>query len=281
MKKKIERFRHMDTFDKVTNVIVFIGALLFMMPLLWLLSNTFKYSAEIYRIPPTIIPDRFTLSTLTEVFQGQRTFRWIFNSFIVSFGTAFLSVIISALAAYGFAKLKIKGGKALFIIIISSIMIPKETFIVPLFEIIVDLNWVDTYASMIIPNLATGFGTFMLYSFFASIPDSVRESAKIDGAGEWLIFRKLMLPIVKPGLAALFILNFVTTWNDYLWQLLMARTEEMQTLNVGVASLQQSLNPNIGLKVAGAFIAAVPMIIVFVAFQKYFIAGATDGAVKE
>ena len=119
MKKKIERFRHMDTYDKVTNIVVFIGALLFMLPLFWLLSNTFKYSAEIYRIPPSIIPDRFTLSNLQELFLGQPTLRWIFNSFIVSFGTAFLSVIISALAAYGFAKLKIKGGKALFVLIIS------------------------------------------------------------------------------------------------------------------------------------------------------------------
>lgn len=277
----LKKIKKMGTYDLVTNIIVFIGALAFLLPLFWLLSNTFKYSQEIYRTPPTIIPDRFTIRNLQELFESQPTFRWIFNSFFVSFVTGLLSVLFSALAAYGFAKLKIKGKTVLFVIVISSIMIPKETFIVPLFEIIVDLNWIDTYASMIVPNLATGFGTFMLFSFFDSIPDSIRESAKIDGAGEWLIFRKLMLPIAKPGVAALFILNFVTTWNDYLWQLLMGRTEMMQTLNVGVASLQQSLNPNIGLQVAGAFLAALPMLIVFIAFQRYFIAGATEGAVKE
>lgn len=278
MMKKIKK---MDPFDLVTNIIVIIGAIAFLLPLFWLISNTFKYSPEIYRTPPTLIPERFTLSNLEELFRGQPTVRWIFNSFIVSFGTGIFSVFLSSLAAYGFAKLDIKGRNVLFIIVISSIMIPKETFIVPLFEIIVDLNWIDSYSSMIIPNLATGFGTFMLYSFFDTIPDSIRESARIDGAGEWLIFRKLMLPIAKPGIAALFILNFVTTWNDYLWQLLMGRSEKMQTLNVGVASLQQSLNPNIGLRVAGAALAAFPMIIVFVIFQKYFVAGATEGAVKE
>lgn len=278
MLKKIKR---MDTYDLVTNIVVLIGALAFLLPLFWLISNTFKFSPEIYRTPPTIIPERFTLRNLEDLFQNQPTIRWVWNSFVVSFGTGILSVLFSALAAYGFAKLKIKGKSVLFILVISSIMIPKETFIVPLFEIIVDLNWIDTYASMIVPNLATGFGTFMLFAFFDSIPDSIRESAKIDGATEFIIFRKLMLPIAKPGVAALFILNFVSTWNDYLWQLLMGRTDKMQTLNVGVASLQQSISPNVGLRVAGAAIAALPMIIVFVVFQKYFVAGATAGAVKE
>lgn len=278
MMKKLKR---MDTYDLVTNIIVFIGAIAFLLPLVWLISNTFKYSAEIYQTPPTLIPDRFTLRNIQDLFESQPAFRWMFNSFIVSFVTGILSVVFSALAAYGFAKLEIKGKKVLFIVVIGSIMVPKETFIVPLFEIITSLDWVDTYASMIVPNLATGFGTFMLYAFFDSIPDSIRESAKIDGANEWLIFRKLMFPIAKPGVAALFILNFVTTWNDYLWQLLTGRSTNMQTLNVGVASLQQSLNPNIGLRVAGAAVAALPMLIVFVVFQRYFISGATAGAVKE
>lgn len=277
----LKKLKNMDTYDLVTNIIVFIGALTFLLPLIWLISNAFKYSAEIYQTPPTLIPNRFTLQNIQDLFESQPAFRWIFNSFIVSFVTGLLSVVFSALAAYGFAKLDIKGKNVLFIIVIGSIMIPKETFIVPLFEIITSLNWVDTYASMIVPNLATGFGTFMLYAFFDSIPDSLRESAKIDGATEWLIFRKLMFPIAKPGVAALFILNFVTTWNDYLWQLLTGRSTNMQTLNVGVATLQQSLSPNIGLRVAGAAVAALPMLIVFVVFQRYFISGVTAGAVKE
>jgi len=277
----IEKLKQMSTYDLVTNIIVFIGAIAFLLPLIWLITNSFKFSAEVYQTPPTLIPERFTLRNFQNLFENQPALRWIFNSFFVSFVTGLFSVLLSALAAYGFAKLEIKGKKVLFIIVIGSIMIPKETFIVPLFEIITALDWVDTYSSMIVPNLATGFGTFMLYSFFDSVPDSIRESAKIDGASEWTIFRKLMLPIAKPGVAALFILVFVQTWNDYLWQLLMGRTETMQTLNVGVASLQQALSPDIGLRVAGAAIAALPMLIVFVVFQRYFISGITEGAVKE
>ena len=174
-----------------------------------------------------------------------------------------------------------KGKKVLFALFIASLMVPKETFIVPLFKIVVAFDWVNTYQALIIPNLAMCFGVFMLKSFFESIPDSIRESAKLDGANEWTIFWKLMLPIAKPGIGALFILNFVTFWNDYLWQLLMARDKEMNTLTVGVAGLMQEINPNIGLRVAGAAIAALPMIVVFFAFQKYFTKGIAAGAVKE
>lgn len=277
----LEKLKKMEKFDLITNVIVLVLALFFLFPLFWLVTNTFKTSAEIYKMPPDIHPQKWYMGNLGELFAGQPTLKWVLNSFIVSFLTALLSVFISALAAYGFSKLSFKGRTVLFLTVIASIMIPKETFIVPLFDIIENLNWIDTYQSMIIPNLATGFGTFMLYSYFKVIPESIRESAKIDGASEWTVFSKLMLPIVKPGIGALFILNFVTAWNDYLWQLLMARSKEMKTLTIGVASLQQDINPNIGLKVAGAAIAALPMIIIFFMFQRFFVKGATNGAIKE
>lgn len=277
----LEKLKKMEKFDLITNVIVLVLALFFLFPLFWLVTNTFKTSAEIYKMPPDILSQKWYMGNLGELFAGQPTLKWVLNSFIVSFLTALLSVFISALAAYGFSKLSFKGRTVLFLTVIASIMIPKETFIVPLFDIIENLNWIDTYQSMIIPNLATGFGTFMLYSYFKVIPESIRESAKIDGASEWTVFSKLMLPIVKPGIGALFILNFVTAWNDYLWQLLMARSKEMKTLTIGVASLQQDINPNIGLKVAGAAIAALPMIIIFFMFQRFFVKGATNGAIKE
>lgn len=276
-----KRLKRMGTYDLVTNIIVSALAILFLLPLFWLLTNTFKTASQIYQMPPSLLPERWYTGNLTELFNGQPAFRWIFNSFIVSIGTAGLSVVISALAAYGFSKLQFRGRTVLLLIVIASIMIPKETFIAPLFDVVENLGWIDTYQAMIVPNLATGFGTFMLYSYFKAVPESIRESAKIDGATEWTVFAKLMLPIVKPGLGALFILNFVTGWNDYLWQLLMARSKEMKTLTIGVASLQQDINPNIGLRVAGAAVAALPMVIIFFLFQRYFIKGATDGAVKE
>ncbi|NME50562.1 carbohydrate ABC transporter permease [Enterococcus cecorum] len=277
----LKKIKKMEKFDLISNIIVFILAIFFILPLLWLITNSFKTSTDIYKMPPDILPKNFYLGNFTELFQNQPAFRWAFNSFLVSIGTTVLSVVISACAAYAFAKLRFRGKNIIFALFVGSMMVPKETFIVPLFKIVVALDWVDTYQSMIIPNLALCFGVFMLKSFFESIPDSIRESAKLDGAGEFKIFWQLMLPIAKPGIGALFILNFVTFWNDYLWQLLMARTKEMSTLTVGVAGLMQEINPNIGLKVAGAAVAALPMIIVFILFQGYFAKGIAAGAVKE
>ncbi|UUV98642.1 carbohydrate ABC transporter permease [Vagococcus luciliae] len=279
--KWLKKIKGMERYDRITNIIVLILALLSLFPVYWLITNSFKTSADIYKMPPDVLPKSLYLGHFKELFKNQPALKWTFNSFFVSVVTTTLSVILSSAAAYAFAKLHFKGKKILFSLFIASLMVPKETFIVPLFKIVVAFDWVDTYQSMIIPNLAMCFGVFMLKSFFESIPDSIRESAKLDGASEWYIFWKLMLPIAKPGIGALFILNFVTFWNDYLWQLLMARSKGMSTLTVGVAGLMQEINPNIGLRVAGAAVAALPMIIIFIVFQKYFTKGIAAGAVKE
>lgn len=279
--KLIRKIKNMELYDLITNIIVFLLALLSLFPIIWLITNSFKTSADIYKMPPDILPKSLYLGNFKELFNNQPALRWGFNSFFVSFITTTLSVVLSSAAAYAFAKLNFKGKKVLFALFIASLMVPKETFIVPLFKIVVAFDWVDTYQSLIIPNLAMCFGVFMLKSFFESIPDSLRESAKLDGASEWTIFWKLMLPIAKPGIGALFILNFVTFWNDYLWQLLMARSKDMNTLTVGVAGLMQEINPNIGLRVAGAAVAALPMVVIFIVFQKYFTKGIAAGAVKE
>lgn len=277
----VKKIKSMERYDLITNIIVIILAILSLFPIYWLITNAFKTSADIYKMPPDILPKSLYLGNFKELFQNQPALKWTFNSFFVSIVTTTLSVILSSAAAYAFAKLNFKGKKVLYALFIASLMVPKETFIVPLFKTVVAFGWVDTYQSLIVPNLAMCFGVFMLKSFFESIPDSIRESAKLDGASEWYIFWKLMLPIAKPGIGALFILNFVTFWNDYLWQLLMARSKGMNTLTVGVAGLMQEINPNIGLRVAGAAVAALPMIIIFIMFQKYFTKGIAAGAVKE
>lgn len=279
--KLFKRLARMEKMDLVVTILVTLLAICSLLPLFWLITNSLKPSTDIYKMPPDILPKTIYLDNYKELFNNQPALRWTFNSFFVSFVTTTLSVIFSASAAYAFAKLHFKGKNILFALFIGSLMIPKETFIVPLFKLVVAFDWVDTYQALIIPNLATCFGVFMLKSFFESIPNSIRESAKLDGASEWTIFWKLMLPIAKPGIGALFILNFVTFWNDYLWQLLMARSKEMNTLTVGVAGLMQEINPNMGLKVAGAAVAALPMIIIFIMFQKYFTKGIAAGAVKE
>ena len=281
MKNLVKSVKRMDTLDLVINIIVFILAIINLFPFYYLITSSFKASSAIFKMPPDWWPETFKIDNYTTLFKGQPAARWAFNSFFVSFVTTILVVICASLAAYGVSKLKFKGRKLIYMVFIGALMIPKEIFIVPLFQIITTINLADTYAGMIFPNVAATFGVFLLKGFFDTVPDSIRESGKIDGAGEFKVFYKLVMPIVKPGIGALFILNFVNIWNDYLWQMLIARSKNMMTLMVGTASIMQEISPNYGYKMAGAAVACVPMLIIFMVFQRYFTSGITMGSVKE
>ena len=279
MKKRIKR--KLDVFDWISNIVASFFAVINLFPLYWLATSSFKNNTDVLKMPPDWWPTNPTLDNYIEVFRSQPAIRWSFNSIFIALATTLLVVAASSLAAYAFAKLDFMGKNFLFIIFIASLMIPKEVMIVPLFKIIQGFNWMNNYNAMIWPNVATAFGVFMLKGFFDTIPDSLRESGKIDGASEIRVFIQIILPIVQPAIGALFILNFVQVWNDYLWQLVVVNKKEMKTLMVGVSSLMQELNPNFAYKMAGATVAAIPMLIVFLAFQKYFTRGITVGAVKE
>lgn len=275
-KNKIKR----EKYDIGANIIVIFFAICSLFPLYWLVTSSFKNSVDVVKMPPDWFPKSFTLSNYVDVFNNQPAFKWAYNSIVVSLVATLALLIVSAMAAYAFSKLRFKGKNIIFIVFISSLMIPKEVMIVPLFRIIQDFGMVNTLSGMIWPNVATAFGVFLLKGFFDSIPDSLREAAKIDGASEFRIFFTIMLPLVKPGLGALFILNFVNVWNDYLWQLVIGQTETSKTLMVGIATLMQDLNPNFAYKMAGATVGAIPMLIIFVLFQKYFTRGITIGSDK-
>lgn len=269
-----------EKIDIIFNIIVTFFAILSLFPLYWLVTSSFKNSSDVVKMPPDWFPKTFTWSNYTDVFNNQPAFTWTYNSLVVALVSTFALIIVSSLAAYAFSKLQFKGKNILFIIFISSLMIPKEVMIVPLFRIIQDFGMVNTLSGMIFPNVATAFGVFLLKGFFDTIPDSLREAAKIDGASEFKIFYKIMLPLAKPGIGALFILNFVQVWNDYLWQLVVGQDKASKTLMVGVATLMQDLNPNFAYKMAGATVAAIPMLLIFIFFQKYFTKGITLGSDK-
>lgn len=273
--------RRRERVDVIANILIFFFAILSLFPLYWLLTSSFKSSSAIYKMPPDWIPKSWALTNYQALFKNQPALRWMFNSFAVSILSTCLTVFFSALAAYAFAKLRFRYKNIIYALFLSSLLVPKEIFVVPLFKIIMAFNWVDKYAAMIFPGIANAFGVFMLRGFFETIPDGIRESGKLDGANELQIFFRLCLPIAKPGIGALFILNFVNVWNDYLWQMLVANNKNQLTLMVGTATLMTELNPNFGYKMAGAAVAAVPMLIIFLCFQRYFTKGITIGAVKE
>jgi multiple sugar transport system permease protein len=279
--KRNKNKKKKEKIDIILNGLVIFFAVLNLFPLYWLFTSSLKNSSDVVKMPPDWFPKTITFSNYVDVFNNQPAFRWAFNSIFVSLVSTIALIIVSCLAAYAFSKLKFKGRNVIFIIFISSLMVPKEVMIVPLFRIVQDLGMVNSLNGMIWPNVATAFGVFMLKGFFDSIPDSLRESAKIDGASEFTVFYRIMLPMVKPGIGALFILNFVQVWNDYLWQLVVGQDENSKTLMVGIATLMQDLNPNFAYKMAGATVAAVPMLLIFIFFQKYFTSGISIGAVKE
>ncbi|WP_309120283.1 carbohydrate ABC transporter permease [Paenibacillus sp.] len=273
--------RQKETYDVVSNGIVLFFAVLNLFPLYWLFTSSMKNSSDVVKMPPDWWPKTFTFSNYVEVFESQPALRWTFNSLYVAGLSTVLLVVTSSMAAYAFSKLRFKGKNVIFVLFISSLMVPKEVMIVPLFRIAQDLGLVNDLHGMIWPNVATAFGVFLLKGFFDSAPDALREAARIDGAGEVRTFLQIMLPIVKPGIGALFILNFVQVWNDYMWQLVIGQEKEMKTLMVGIATLMQDLNPNFAYKMAGATVAAIPMLLIFVLFQQYFTRGISIGAVKE
>lgn len=277
----LHRLRRMDRLDLVVNIIVFLMAIINLFPFYYLLTSSVKTSAAIFKMPPDWWPQTFQISNYMDLFQGQPALRWTLNSIGVSLTTTLLVVLCSSMAAYAVSKLRFVGRKVIYMVFIASLMIPKEIFIVPLFQIITKFSLADTYAGMILPNVASTFGIFLLKGFFDTVPDSLRESGKLDGANELTVFARIILPIVKPGIGALFILNFVNVWNDYLWQMLIARSKTMMTLMVGTASIMQEISPNYGYKMAGAAVASIPMLIIFICFQRYFTSGITMGAVKE
>lgn len=267
--------------DIIFNMIIFVFAILNLFPLYWAITNSFKNAFDVSKVPPQWFPMSPTLENYRELFLNNNALRWTFNSFFISIVTTFLIVVISSFASYAFSKLEFYGKNIIYYIFIATLMIPKEVLLVPLYKIVNTLGLLGTYTGIILPNVATAFGVYLLKQFFDTIPDSIREAAKIDGASELYIFLKIMLPIAKPGIAALFIIMFVNIWNDYLWQLVMINEESMKTLSLGIASLQSDMVTNYAYVMAGVTVAAIPMLLVFMLFQSYFTKGITGGALKE
>jgi len=277
----IKKLKKLDKFDLISNILITIFAVLNLFPLYWMISSSLKVSHDVTKMPPVWIPIPPAVQNYTNLFKNSNAVIWTFNSFLISIGTTAAIVLVSSMASYAFAKMNFWGKDVIFLVLISALMIPKEIYIVPLVKVMQYFHLKGTIIGIILPNVALPFGVFLLRQFFASVPDSLRESARLDGCPEWKIFTRIMLPVCKPGLSALAVLTFVQTWNDYLWQLVMITKDNMKTLQLGVAGMQQENLPDYGLRIASACVAAVPMLTIFMIFQKYFTSGITMGAIKE
>lgn len=280
--KKDAARKRLSLIGKVIIYAVLIGwAILTFIPLLWMVTSSFKDTAAITQVPPQIIPKEPTLDAYKRVFEMGGFGRWFLNSLIVATVLTISNVIFASLAGYAFSKLRFPGRDKIFWILLVSMMIPAQVTLIPMYILIVNyLDLANTYIAIIVPTLVTTANIFLARQFMSSLPTSLIEAARIDACSEPRIFWKIVLPLTKPGLAVLGIFTFVANWNSFFWPFLVTNTNSMRVLQVGLTSFRYQHTADYGAMMAGATLTALPMFIVFLALQKYFLQGITVGAVK-
>ncbi|MEV5407510.1 carbohydrate ABC transporter permease [Thermopolyspora sp. NPDC052614] len=243
-------------------------------PLAWMLLGSVKSDAEIRRIPPTWLPEQVTLENYEELFTRLDFPQYFANSVLVTGTITLGNLLFCSMLGYALAKIDFAGRRALFALVVGTLMVPGMVTFIPLFVLISNLGLVDSYAGMILPYLAGPFGVFLMRQFISGLPDEVFDAARVDGAGEARIFARIALPLSRPALATLAILTFLAQWNSFLWPLVVAQTESRYTLPVALALYSIGQNQiRYGLLLAGAVIVVIPVMVVFLALQRFFVQG--------
>lgn len=263
------------------------ASLLSVFPFIWLISTSLKGNAEnIFAYPPQIIPHDFTFENYFGVWKRVNFVAYFFNSMIVAGFTVILNLLLSALAAYPLARMQFFGKKFAFFSVLATIMVPFQAIMLPVYLITLKLHLVDSvnnfmgYLGLVMPFAVSAFGIFLMRQAFLTIPKEMEEAAIVDGCNVFQIFFKVLLPMVKPSLAVLAIFTFIGSWGEFLWPSIVLTKESMYTLPVGVNNLQGMFSSNWRFIAAGSILATIPIVIFFLAMQKYFISGENEGAVK-
>ena len=272
--------KKLTAYGVFTNVILLLLTILFVFPFYWILTGAFKSQPHTIVIPPQWWPQEPTMENFSKLLVQNPAWQWLWNSVFISLATMILVCATSSLAGYVLAKKRFYEQKLLFTIFICAMALPKQVVLVPLVRIINFMGIHDTLAAVILPLVGWPFGVFLMKQFSENIPTELLESAKIDGCGEIRTFWNVAFPIIKPGFAALAIFTFINSWNDYFMQLVMLTSRQNLTVSLGVATMQAEMATNYGVIMAGAALAAVPIVTVFLIFQKSFTQGITMGAVK-
>lgn len=274
MKKKISLF-------SVFSFAVFcVLTVLFVFPFYWVVTGSFKEQMVTVKIPPEWFPMNPSMVNYVNLFGRNPAIKWFLNTVFISVLSMALVCVVSTMAGYVLAKKRFYGGTFLFALFVAAMALPKQVVLVPLVQQMSQLNLHDTLWAVILPTVGWPFGIFLMKQFSQSIPTEMLEAAKVDGCNELQIFWNIVITMVKPGIGALAIFTFINTWNDYFLQLIMLSSRENLTLQLGVATMQAELSTNYGVLMAGATFSAIPIIMVFILFQKNFTQGITMGAVK-
>ncbi len=262
------------------NGLMAVLALLSLGPLLWMLSVSLMPTGQASHFPPPLLPSAPTLDNYRELFARAGMGRYLANSLLIAGSITLLSLVFNTLAGYAFAKLRFRGRDAVFRGLLAALVVPAQVAMMPLFLLLKQMGLVNSYAGAILPGMAAIFGIFLVRQYARTIPDELLEAARIDGAGELRIFVQIVLPVLKPVLVTLAIFSFLTAWNDFMWPLIVLSDEHLQTLPVALAALSREHELNYELKIAGAVITIVPVLLLFLALQRHYIQGLLLGSVK-
>lgn len=254
------------------------GAMLF--PFAWMVSTSLTSDAMLFATPPQLIPSPAQPDNYGRVADLYPILTFIRNSLIVAAFSTTLQVLTSAMAAYAFARLHFRGSNVLFIVYLATLMVPLQVIIVPLFIEMRYLGFVNSYPGLILPGIASAFGTFLLRQAFLSLPRELEEAAFIDGASHWKVFSRIVLPLAGPSLATFAIFAFMASWNSFLWPLVITNSLDLMTLPVGLSNLQGQYSTAWNLVMAGSTISVIPILIVYLAAQRYVIRGVALSGIK-
>jgi multiple sugar transport system permease protein len=265
-----------------TYALLVVLALLFISPLIFMLVTSFKTRGDATSVPPTWIPDPFTTQAYESILtsRGTPVLRWFGNSMLAAAAHAAIVVSTSALAAYALARMRFRGQRLIFAVIIATLFVPPVILIIPNYLIVGELGWLNTLLAVIVPTAASAFGVFFMRQFFLGVPVELEEAARLDGANQWQTFWKVVLPLSRPALATLGLLAFLTNWNDFLWPIYVLFSPEIQTLPAGLSTLQSANAVRYDLLMAGAVVASVPVLILFVFLQRFLIEGVARSGLK-
>ena len=270
--------------NKLGTVLIYtllvVGAALALLPMLWMIAASFMQPGEAATFPPRLLPKDPTVEHYRTLFTRLNLGRYLLNSTIVAVTVSVVSLLINSMAGYAFAKLRFRGRDRLFRFLTLGLVIPVQVSMLPLFLMLRELGLINTYWGVIIPGLASIFGIFLIRQYAISIPDDLIDAARIDGASEFRIYWSVVLPVVRPILATLAIWTFLSTWNDFMWPLIVLSDESMFTLPVALANLSGERVQDMELMMAGSVLTVLPVMLVFMFLQRYYVEGITMGSVK-
>jgi multiple sugar transport system permease protein len=273
--------RRRDLASILVHVALYAGFVVMAIPFVWMLLSSFKTTPELRRWPPTWIPQERTAENYRELFSRLDFPRFFLNSTIAALAVTAGNLLLCSMVGYALAKLPFPGKRVLLAVILGSMMIPAFVTFMPLFVFVANMNLTDTRAGLILPFLAGGFGAFLMRQYILGLPDELLDAARVDGAGEFRIFFRIVLPLCGPALATLGVLTFLTNWNSFLWPLVVASSEDMYTLPVALALFSTGQQrSNIALQMAGAVVVVLPVVVLFFAMQRYVIRGIATTGIK-